>query len=150
MSKYSIVFLIVLAIGAGYLFRDTFLIPPQKVSCADQLNGFETRMQEQVSATKAGLNPKLYDFVVGYSPTLKTCIGGFTTSESDTETHPYRYTYAIYDLSTNSMLVSYTNSSEYAKHAELQQNVAGMDAADGYASDEYRAKLTELTAGQIK
>ena len=149
MNKYSTVLLIVLVIGAGYLFRDK-LLPLQKVSCVDQLSGFQKRMQEQAIATRGAFNPKLYDFVVGYSPKLKTCIGGFTTAEPDSETHPYSYTYAIYDLSTNAPIQSFTNSDEFVKHSELQQNTPGMDAADGYASADYKAMLTKLTDGKIR
>lgn len=126
-----------------------------QTACAALQSTFETSWENDFQQTAntsfgqylagAGWRATLTDFVVGYSPSLHACVGGFTSIESK-DPCPSDYVgapascvirgYSIINISTNQVIQNYDKNMSPTK-------------TDQGASSEYMAKLSQLTNGQI-
>jgi hypothetical protein len=113
--------------------------------CGESVSGFQQIVDQEASAIAASMDPKYgwriraINVVTGYSPSLQTCIGAYTM-RGDATTCPSIFPedseachwemYEIKNIATNKSLGHYSSPNK-------EYNV-------------YRAKLSELTDGQLK
>jgi hypothetical protein len=117
-------------------------------ACAQMLSGWEAQQRAEYDRFYNGgtmEKPFLANFVVGYSPSLKTCIGGYNTATSGGSSSDGNSTscglilaqYSIFNLTTNQAIgrpyveCSNPNNPNHQRQAYLN-------------------KLSELTNGQLK
>lgn len=123
----------------------------KKLDCNNYLDKFEERMKSERVAYGASM---VDQFVIGYSPSLDTCVAGFVITITPPE-YPglfgHEYSMFIYDVLTNVSIGSFSVLSEVLKHTSDSVSSIGTkySAAQQYAWDDYAAKLKGLTDGQI-
>ncbi|MEA2701987.1 MAG: hypothetical protein QOE22_696 [Candidatus Parcubacteria bacterium] len=118
-------------------------------------NGYPERMVVRMDMSS---------FLVGFSPELKECVGGYSTTEDSfqvmstgerswiTET-----SYFIQNLGTNELLSSYSPLSERISNPEIQKmdadpipsDISVTVSANAAARAKWKAELSRLTAGRI-
>ena len=139
-----VVIILVLALfglGSYVLFNDKSKPEPNQITakqkeCAGLFDAFKSKVLNEASTdqseSKNYLSISASDFVVGYSPRLDTCIGGFTYKLLSSGSGESTVSYLIVDPKTNSML---KNWPEYQSGKMTYEN--------------YRKKLDDITNGQI-
>jgi hypothetical protein len=153
--------LIMFITAAGYFWHSELLLSHQ-VECAARLNDFQKpiameykELNDKRMQPRIGNAVEASNFVVAYSPKLHTCIGGFRDKSYDwniDKTGVYDFTYVVKDLNTNITLVSYSTIEEMAMNLpnKPQSEETTVNLAGSYAELKYKAKLAELSGGQIK
>lgn len=167
-NYYGLVAVVILVAGA--IWWQSQQGPLHQQECATKLSSFEkdvTAKQERQNhedplapsyANGDIIAPKVYDFLIGYSPKLQTCIGGYTLATSElvdtsSDLHTFYYHYSIVNLNTNEHIIGYDTTFALGDHYAALKNlpkIQQIDAAGMYASQDYKSKLSELTQGQIK
>lgn len=123
----------------------------KKLDCNNYLDKFEERMKSERITYGASV---VDQFVIGYSPSLDTCVAGFVVTITPPE-YPglfgHEYSMFIYDVLTNVSVGSFSVLSEVLKHTnDTTSSVeTKYSAAQQYAWEDWDAKLKELTNGQI-
>lgn len=110
-------------------------------TCAQMLSGWEAQQQAQFDQFYNGgtmEKPFLANFVVGYSPSLQACVGGFNTANSGGSACGTVFSqYMIFNLTTNKQIgTNYLECSNASSPTHQRQD--------------YLNKLSELTNGQLK
>ncbi len=144
----TICLLALLLVGGVFEYKKDSLLSKEK-GCEQMLDTFQKRMVMQDKYLSDGtFEQKYYDFMVAYSPSLNTCVGGYTKATQVGQNTEYQY--SIINILTNSNIVSFDTLGELIKHQDLGTSDVAYGTAGQYAWQDYKKKLSELTDGQIK
>jgi hypothetical protein len=131
---------------------DSTVTLAQKENCSAQEPAFEKRVQTQTAGIAITPNDRAYDFFIAYSPSMNTCIGGYTWT-SPREGGGYYYTYSIVDALTGKNIQNYQDTDYLIRHPEISANIknhnTALDSAAQMAWDDYKKSLSDLSAGQL-
>lgn len=114
-------------------------------SCSNLLGDFETRTNKEWGISVKEMNvdgwkTTLNNFIIGYSPILNACIGGYNSSSVKTfydNSTEFNGSFEIVNISTNQKI--------YADFYGYSSNIDKLTV-----EKKYMAKLSELTNGQLK
>lgn len=150
-SYILVVILLVLSFGIYFwiLRSNTDAILAHRKDCQQRLQDFERQITVQSQGTLSG---QPFDFFIAYSQKLNTCIGGVTFL---TPTPQMRMqTFTIYDVLTNSVIQSFDGQTELiqnpTEYGQISDKKSQFLTAEQVAWEKYKAKLSDLSEGQIK
>lgn len=153
MNKIKIIgtiLVLVFLLGGGILFykkSEVNNLLAHRRECEQKLSDFQKRVVDNGNAIHASFDThKYFDFTIGYSQKLNTCVGGYTDASQDIIHGRDQYVndYLIYDVLTNKLIDTFSIDQELSKHPELNNSVASLDAADQYAWEDYKGMFSDL------
>ena len=152
-TKSLALFVILLVLGFGIYFwtqrSDADAILVHRKDCQQKLQDFEKQITVQTQGTVYG---QPFDFFIAYSQKLNTCIGGVTFPTPTPQMRTQRF--VIYDVLTNNIIQSFDGQTELIQnptaYGQISDKKSQFATAEQAAWEKYKAKLSDLSDGQIK